>query len=346
MPNIKGKPKDKIRQIGLDGGNGAREIVIQIASALGLKIHEDGKGVSAYGGNTIRIADHCTYMQTWVDNNTWNAPVRIDVVIEDNPTQPVTRVKNGFNFTVTEYVSSSNDIDLQKAKIIAYDIRNSINGNPYANNVRGTKRILKSTYPNNNKTNENRNMKQTIRLTESDLRNIIMEAINELEPQTYASYAKKRAEQGELDKAKEGQQKAISSFNAKYGSNKPDGRFGMAFNREYDPNGYDVEGRYETHGKHRDDGGNEQATTDIRWNLYNPQRGEVKTDRSITGRPNGGFTAGEWRDVDNDTKQEEWFKVAQQMANPNPEQDYVKGKGWSVDKLDESITRAIRKLLR
>ena len=87
-------------------------------------------------------------------------------------------------------ILSSNDIDLQKAKIIAYDIRNSINGNPYANNVRGTKRILKSTYPNNNKTNENRNMKQTIRLTESDLRNIIMEAINELEPQTYASYAK------------------------------------------------------------------------------------------------------------------------------------------------------------
>ena len=49
---------DPIKRIGLNGGNSAREIVIQIARALGFKIHEDNKGVSAYGGNSIRIADH------------------------------------------------------------------------------------------------------------------------------------------------------------------------------------------------------------------------------------------------------------------------------------------------
>lgn len=40
-------------------------------------------------------------------------------------------------------------------------------------------------------------MKQRIRLTESDLRNIVREAINELDWKTYASAAKKRAMQGD-----------------------------------------------------------------------------------------------------------------------------------------------------
>ena len=134
-----------IKKIGLNGGNSAREIVIQIAKALGFKIHEDDKGVSAYGGNSIRIADHCTYMQTWVDNETWNAPTRLDVVIEDEPTEAVTQVRIGYDFNITEFVSQSNDIDPQKARMIAYDIRNTMNGNPYANNVRGERRNLIAT---------------------------------------------------------------------------------------------------------------------------------------------------------------------------------------------------------
>ena len=46
--------------------NSAREIVIQMASVLGFKIIEDNKGISAYGGNNIRIANYRTYTQTWV----------------------------------------------------------------------------------------------------------------------------------------------------------------------------------------------------------------------------------------------------------------------------------------
>ena len=140
---------DPIKRIGLNGGNSAREIVIQIARALGFKIHEDNKGVSAYGGNSIRIADHCTYMQTWVDNGTWNAPIRLDVVIEDEPTEAVTQVSIGYDFGITEFVSQSNDIDPQKARIIAYDVRNTMNGNPYANNVRGERHNLVATHDNN-----------------------------------------------------------------------------------------------------------------------------------------------------------------------------------------------------
>lgn len=178
---------DPIKRIGLNGGNSAREIVIQIAKALGFKIHEDDKGVSAYGGNAIRIADHCTYMQTWVDNGTWNAPIRLDVVIEDEPTEAVTQVRIGYDFGITEFVSQSNDIDPQNARMIAYDIRNTMNGNPYANNVRGERRNLVATHGNNpQELNCNTNMnKKLIRLTESDLHKIVKRSVNKVLRESY-----------------------------------------------------------------------------------------------------------------------------------------------------------------
>ena len=178
--------RNSIKRIGLDCGNRAREIVLQIAIALGFKIHEDELGVSAYGGNAIRISDHCTYMQTWVDNETWNAPVRLDVVIEDEPTEAVTQVRVGYDFTITEFVSQSSDIDTQKARTIAYDIRNAMNGNPYANNVRGEKRNLVATHGNNTQQiNCNTNMnKNKIRLTESQLHNMISESVKRILSET------------------------------------------------------------------------------------------------------------------------------------------------------------------
>lgn len=178
--------RNSIKRIGLDCGNRAREIVLQIAIALGFKIHEDEFGVSAYGGNAIRISDHCTYMQTWVDNETWNAPVRLDVVIEDEPTEAVTQVRVGYDFTITEFVSQSSDIDTQKARTIAYDIRNAMNGNPYANNVRGEKRNLVATHGNNTQQiNCNTNInKNKIRLTESQLHNMIRESVKRVLSET------------------------------------------------------------------------------------------------------------------------------------------------------------------
>ena len=186
---------DPIKRIELNGGNGAREIVIQIARALGFKIHENEKGVSSYGGNAIRLADHCTYMQTWVDNGTWNAPVRLDIVVEDEPTQAVTQVKDGYDFTITEFVLPSNTMSPQTARMIAYDIRNTMNGKSYANNARGEKRLLKSTHntdgsqqstqiatkqniiSNKQYTNMKTENKNVVRLTESQLRGIIREAV-------------------------------------------------------------------------------------------------------------------------------------------------------------------------
>ena len=174
--------KDPIKRMSYNGSGSAREVVRMIALALGFKIHEDEYGISAYGGNAIRIADHCTYMQTWVDRGTWNAPIRLDVVIEEKPTQAVTQVKKGFDFTIVEFVYNITEVDTQNARTIAYDIRNVINGNQYANNARGERRPLKSTHSSNeNKQyNKNRNMKQTIKLRESELKRMIAESVKKL----------------------------------------------------------------------------------------------------------------------------------------------------------------------
>ena len=184
--------KDPIKRMSYNGNGSAREVVRMIALALGFKIHEDEYGISAYGGNAIRIADHCTYMQTWVDRGTWNAPIRLDVVIEEEPTQAVTQVKKGYDFTIVEFVYNITDVDTQNARTITYDIRNVINGNQYANNTRGERRALKSTHNSNeNKQyNKNRNMKQTIRLTENELKHIISESVKTILKENFADNAK------------------------------------------------------------------------------------------------------------------------------------------------------------
>ena len=171
--------KDPIKRMSYNGNGSAREVVRMIALALGFKIHEDEYGISAYGGNAIRIADHCTYMQTWVDRGTWNAPIRLDVVIEEEPTQAVTQVKKGYDFTIVEFVYNITDVDTQNARTIAYDIRNVINGNQYANNARGERRALKSTHNSNENKQYKRNkhMKQTIKLKESELQRMIAESV-------------------------------------------------------------------------------------------------------------------------------------------------------------------------
>lgn len=129
--------------------NVATEIVRQIAFALNFKIHEDEQGISAYGGNGIRISDHCTYLQTWIDNKTWNASTRLDIVIEQSPTQPRTQVQDGYDFTIVEFVYKAEDMTPEKARMIAYDIKNALSTGQYTNNVRGKKRIIRSTNESN-----------------------------------------------------------------------------------------------------------------------------------------------------------------------------------------------------
>jgi hypothetical protein len=64
-------------------------------------------------------------------------------------------------------------------------------------------------------------MKKTIRLTESDLHRVIAESVrqylSELDARTYASYAQKRAQQGNYEKAVQGQRAAVDAWNQQYG---------------------------------------------------------------------------------------------------------------------------------
>ena len=183
MVEEKKKPKGgPIKTIGLDVTPLAREIVIQIAYALGLKIRYDKDdkgndiGVSSYAGNCLRLSDHRTYLQTWVDAGTWNAPYRYDVVIEDKPTAPRTQVQDGYDFTVTEFVTSAQNMDVNKAIMIAYDIRNAINTGVYANNIGAEKIPLQS----NHKSDIPQSKTNTIKLNESRLRCIIAESIRKV----------------------------------------------------------------------------------------------------------------------------------------------------------------------
>lgn len=144
------KNSNNIRRIDINVQyNVASEIVRQIAFALNFKIHEDEQGISAYGGNGIRISDHCTYLQTWIDNKTWNASTRLDIVIEQSPTQPKTQVQDGYDFTIVEFVYKAEDMTPEKARMIAYDIKNALSTGQYTNNVRGKKRIIRSTNESN-----------------------------------------------------------------------------------------------------------------------------------------------------------------------------------------------------
>jgi len=66
-----------------------------------------------------------------------------------------------------------------------------------------------------------RNNKRTIRLTESELHMVIAESVRrcltELDARTYASYAQKRAQQGNYEKAVQGQRAAVDAWNQQYG---------------------------------------------------------------------------------------------------------------------------------
>lgn len=141
-----GKSKSHIKAININECHSAKIIVEMIAKALGFKIHVNDRGITAYGGNLIRISDHRTYMQTWVDNNTWNAQIRLDIVIEDEETVGTTDVRNGIDFSIDEYIYKTNSINAEIVRVIAFDIQNVLNGQCFANNAQGEIKPLLTTH--------------------------------------------------------------------------------------------------------------------------------------------------------------------------------------------------------
>ena len=144
-------------------------------------------------------------------------------------------------------------------------------------------------------------MKKIIRLTESDLHRIVRqsvnEALNELDPRTYASYADKRQAQGQMDKAQQGQQAARNAFNKKYGEERQ-GNFGTDYFNQMRGNNYTV-----TNGK----------------TVYDPHNEEYR-------EYNNNFLSKRQQMPQSYVRANTPLQVAQQMAHGNGQ--YVKGKGW------------------
>lgn len=146
-----------------------------------------------------------------------------------------------------------------------------------------------------------KNNKQIIRLTESDLHRIVKEsvnkilseAINELDPRTYASYANKRAAQGNYGKAAKGVDAARDAWNNKFSH---DDNFAHGYSKENMIDTSDSPYTVHSQSMSRDALGNAISNN---VNQVNPQNDKRTADR---------------------------YRVAQQMAQGNGK--YVKGKGW------------------
>lgn len=213
-------------------------------------------------------------------------------------------------------------------------------------------------------------MKKIIRLTEADLHDIIMEAINEMDPRTYASYAEKRAEQARgtrpmspsqkrknmtpqemYSQASQGKSAAVSAFNDQYG-----------YDKEYPLNGKITRGlntrRYFIDRGSGDENYPYRARTydaedDARYAHGQTISFSKNGDDKVTHRHGAwGDNYEEW--VDNniwhpyDSIGRKQTKVAQQMAQGNGH--YVKGKGWdaneSVSKIDRIVKESLRRILK
>lgn len=186
--------------------------------------------------------------------------------------------------------------------------------------------------------------KNTVRLTESQLHQVIKESVekilreselNELDPRTYASYAQKRAAQGQMNKAQQGRQAAVHAFNTsdvahmkggdqnysdrqleRYSQSmkddgtltqfRPDGQHGTKFtNYDFTPSNSNPFGTHTTsQGYTRENDYNGYETTDrTSWNDANGIQKMNEPQQFAQGR-----------------------KIAQQMQNGNGQ--YVKGQGW------------------
>ena len=180
--------------------------------------------------------------------------------------------------------------------------------------------------------------KKLIRLTEGDLHRIVKESvnrvlsesINELDPRTYASYAQKRAAQGQDDKAMSGQLAARDAWNKQYGENDMQfNGFGDRKDKTFAMNGNDYNVRQttslypsknnnvqdnsfstQTYNPYNDSGHN----TYVRRNKYTGD--ETQRGNNSLYNPQAAFNG----------KRRQGINVARQMAQGNGK--YVKGKGW------------------
>lgn len=189
-----------------------------------------------------------------------------------------------------------------------------------------------------------KNTRNKVRLTESQLHNVIKESVKqvltELDWKTYQNAAKKAhliALDDIDDRDNEAYQKMLSK-SARFRRAAED-----AFNRDYGTDNTKL--RSDMHGAskrapgggyfpYNDDSSVHMTTPNGEYFDYNPHGGFTKKLNDEWG-----YKSSEYRD--------EWDKATDELQNyKRGNYEYQKGKGWQKkDGLDESIRRAIRKVL-
>ncbi len=173
-------------------------------------------------------------------------------------------------------------------------------------------------------------MKQTIRLTKTDLNNIIRESINELDWRTYANAAKKADSMDDNDRADKFRSHAMQTAGKTHRNKNGElSRASVDFGDDGKPYPYgwkkDVWGKY-----HEIEG-----------------FGDGPEGYSYTSDDYPGDTFAVNPDYLGDLTSQHYRKLEKQANDYQlNKSEYVPGEGWKAKELDEFISRAIRKVLK
>lgn len=152
----------------------------------------------------VRVSNHGTWLWSWYDKNynpssainycivftedgNYESNVSVDMNIKDEQGNIIGQRET---FEVVQYIYNCNLLDINDALIINQNIQNIWQNKDFKDPFAGTPKRAKvvklkpnepiETIVENKQINRNRNMKQTIRLTESKLRGMIQEAVGKV----------------------------------------------------------------------------------------------------------------------------------------------------------------------
>ena len=198
-------------------------------------------------------------------------------------------------------------------------------------------------------------MKQVIRLTESDIRRMVMESMNELDWKTYANAGKQAAKKGVANYWRE---KGVNGYDAISKAAKERvraKRFGNAakdaFNRDFGyQSGEDMhDDNYQRVGMGGDFGASDEfAPHAAGWKHATTTKDDGY--ESFNKFPYGSYTSERTPEEffgDNPDAIIAYNNAKDEIDNyKKGKYDYKKGKGWTKDELEEAVSRAIRKYLK
>ena len=175
----------------------AIKIVESIGDVLGLEKIKDRMGISYYAeseNTVVRISDHSTYCQTWVDKGTYKKTNKYSVVIEVNPSKPNPIINIPVSeFSIKEFKHKLKKLDNNSVMNITNAIKGAIGpGGQFSNPEQVIPKTIISKYippkPSISKTNNMKNnklktnnmKKNVIKLNENTLRQIVTESVKKV----------------------------------------------------------------------------------------------------------------------------------------------------------------------